>query len=131
MTNFRIHQEIEFDASPSRIYSALTNASEFSKMSGGAPAEIDANVGGAFSYFGGMVSGINVEMAPGERLVQAWRAGSWDAGVYSIARFELKPEGNGTRLVFDHAGYPEAEEKHLEDGWHSNYWEPLRNLSSS
>ena len=92
----------------------------------GAPAQIDARDGGAFSCFGGMITGRNVELVPGQRVVQAWRAGNWDAGVYSIVRFELRPEGQGTRLVFDHTGYPEAMGSHLEAGWEANYWAHMR-----
>src|SRR5262245_28303730 len=124
----RIHQEIHVEAPPSRIYEVLTNAEQFSKMTGGAPAEIDATAGGAFSCFGGMSTGRNVECAPGERLVQAWRAKPWEAGVYSIVRFELKQEGKGTRVVLDHSSYPAGQGEHLGKGWHANYWEPLRKL---
>lgn len=122
----RIHQEIVFDAAPARVYEALTDAVQFSKLSGGAPAEIEATAGGAFSCFGGMILGRNVECAPGERLVQAWRVKTWEPGVYSIVRFELRPEGGTTRVVLEHTGYPEGQGEHLAKGWHANYWEPLR-----
>jgi uncharacterized protein YndB with AHSA1/START domain len=121
-----IHQEVVFDASPEHVYQALTDAGKFSQLRGGAPTEIDSEVGGSFSCFGGMIQGRNVELVPSQRIVQAWRVGNWEPGVYSIARFELKPEGSGTRLVFDHTGFPEGQGEHLESGWHANYWEPLR-----
>jgi activator of HSP90 ATPase len=63
---------------------------------------------------------------PGERVVQAWRAGNWEPGVYSLARFELAADGAGTRLVFDHTGFPGGDAAHLEAGWEANYWKPLR-----
>lgn len=122
----RIHQEILVEAPASRVYEVLTDAVQFSKMTGGAPTEIDAVSGGAFSCFGGMITGRNIECVPGERLVQAWRAKPWEAGVYSIVRFELKSEGKGTRLVLDHGAFPEGQGEHLDKGWHANYWEPLR-----
>jgi len=122
----QIHQELVFDAAPARIYEALTDAAQFSKLSGGAPTEIEATAGGAFSCFGGMILGRNVECAVGERLVQAWRVKTWDPGVYSIVRFELRPEGKATRVLLDHAGFPEGQGEHLAKGWHTNYWEPLR-----
>jgi activator of HSP90 ATPase len=125
----RIHQEILVEMPPSRVYEVLTDAAQFSKMTGGAPTEIDAASGGAFSCFGGMITGRNIECVSGERLVQAWRAKPWEAGVYSIVRFVLKSEGKGTRIVLDHAGYPEGQGEHLSKGWHANYWEPLRKLA--
>jgi uncharacterized protein YndB with AHSA1/START domain len=122
----RIRQEIPFTASPQRVYRALTDGKQFSALTG-APADISADEGGAFSCFGGMITGRNVELVPGERVVQAWRAGTWEAGVYSIARFSLKPQDAGTLLIFEHTGFPEGQGEHLEAGWHANYWEPLKN----
>lgn len=129
--NDRIRQEITYAASPERIWEALTSSAQFSKMSGGAPAEIDARPGGAFHCFGGMIEGRTIEAAPGQRLVQAWRAKSWDPGVYSVVRFELTAEGEETKVVLDHAGFPAGQSDHLSQGWHTNYWEPMRALLSA
>ena len=129
--NFVVHQEIDYDASPEDIYAILTDPNKFSEMTGGAPAEIDPTTGGAFSLFGGVIVGVNVECSPGQRLVQAWRPTNWEAGVYSMVRFELVAQDGGTRVVLDHTGYPEDEGEHLEKGWHDNYWDPMRNLLSS
>lgn len=121
-----IHQEVVFKASPKRIYEALIDARQFSAFTGGAPAEISREVGGSFSCFGGMIVGRHVELVPNQRIVQAWRAKNWDAGVYSIVKFELRGQGSETRLIFDHSGFPEDEREHLEGGWTANYWELLR-----
>jgi hypothetical protein len=43
-----------------------------------------------------------------------------------VACFELEPVESGTRVVFDHAGFPEGERDHLAAGWDANYWEPSR-----
>jgi activator of HSP90 ATPase len=124
-----IHQEVLFDASAVRTYQALTDAARFAAFTG-APAEISGEPGGAFSCFGGMISGRNIELIPGQRVVQAWRAGNWPPGTYSIVRFELKPQGEATRLVFDQAGHPAEQQAHLEDGWQKMCWEPLRKYLS-
>ncbi|MGB5809068.1 MAG: SRPBCC family protein [Polyangiales bacterium] len=123
-----IRQELTFESTPDAIYEALTDASRFSAMSGGAPAEIDPTPGGAFSCFGGMITGRIVECSPGKRLVQAWRAKPWEPGLYSIVRFELAVDGEKTRVVMEHAGFPEEQREHLAQGWQANYWEPLRKL---
>lgn len=121
-----IHQEIVVEAPPARVYEVLTDGAKFSAMSGGAPAQIDARAGGAFSCFGGMIHGHVLEVVPGERLVQAWRVEVWEPGLYSIARFTLRSEGAGTRVVLDHQAFPDGQETHLAEGWHANYWTPLR-----
>jgi activator of HSP90 ATPase len=121
-----IHQEVTIKASPKRVYAALTDEAQFAAMTGGAPAKIAREPGGAFSCFGGKIEGRQIELAPSKRIVQAWRAGNWDAGVYSLVRFELKGEGGGTRLVFDQAGVPDGQAAHLEASWGQMYWEPLK-----
>jgi activator of HSP90 ATPase len=119
-----LHQEVDFSASPKRVYEALLDANQFSALSS-MPAEIDRKVGGAFSLFGAHIVGRIVELVPDQRIVEAWRPVDWTAGVYSIARFELKPHGTGTRLVFDHTGFPEGQHDHLMEGWKTNYWDNL------
>ena len=125
MSSF-IHQEIVLDAPVERVYAALTDADQFSAFTGGAPAEISAEDGGAFSCFGGKIAGRNIELVANQRVVQAWRAGNWDAGAYTLVRFELRPDGAGTKIVFDQSGVPDANKAELEGGWHAMYWEPLK-----
>src|SRR5712692_7579262 len=132
-----IHQEPVFKASRKRVFEALTDTKQFDKVvqlsaamksgmpAGAAPTQISHEVGGAFSLFGGYVTGRHIELVPNERIVQAWRAGSWDPGVYSIAKFQLVEQGSGTKIVFDHGGFPKGKGEHLAAGWKMNYWEPL------
>jgi activator of HSP90 ATPase len=132
-----IHQEIMFNAAPKRVYDALTDAAQFQKVESFSdamksldiakhPAMISREPGGAFSLFGGYISGRQIELVPDQRIVQAWRVGSWKPGIFSIARFELAPQGSSTKLAFDHTAFPVGEADHLASGWHSNYWDPLR-----
>ena len=132
-----IHQEAIFKASRKRVYEALIDSKQFngvmllsaamkSGMSPGMKAtEISREAGGAFAIFGGYITGRQIELVPNERIVQAWRTGSWDPGIYSIAKFELAEQGSQTKLIFDHTGFPKGEAEHLAAGWKSNYWEPL------
>ena len=127
-----IHQEVVFQASPQRVYHALTDPKQFTKVTSfspvmkAPPAEISGEVGGAFTCFGGHIVGRQVELVPNQRIVQAWRVVTWDPGVYSIAKFEFNEQGSTTRLVFDHTGFPTGKAEHLADGWKANYWEPVR-----
>jgi len=31
-----------------------------------------------------------------------------------------------TKLILEHAPFPEGNAPHLESGWHKMYWEPLK-----
>jgi uncharacterized protein YndB with AHSA1/START domain len=121
----KIHQELKFKAAPAKIYRALVDAAEHEAFTG-APASIEARPGGAWSAYGGKISGVNVELVEGVRVVQTWRAGNWPEGVHTLVRFELEADGKGSRLVLDHDAISEEMVPHLEGGWTKMYWEPLR-----
>src|SRR5215471_19345252 len=114
-----IHQEVLFSAPAGRVYRAIVDAGELSKVTG-APTAGEAREGASFSAFGGHITGRHLELVPDRLIVQAWRAKTWPAGVYSISRFELRPEGDKTRLVFEHRGFPDDQQDHLASGWQSN-----------
>jgi activator of HSP90 ATPase len=133
-----IHQEPSFTASRKRVYDALTNSRQFDRVarlseamqssamaSMKTPSQISQHAGGPFTLFGGYIVGRHIELVPNERIVQAWRAGSWDRGVYSIVSFKLEEQGAGTKILFDHTGFPKGQADHLATGWQANYWSPL------
>jgi uncharacterized protein YndB with AHSA1/START domain len=136
-----IHQEPSFNANRQRVYEALTDTKQFDKvtqLSGvmksmsqmKKPTQISRQLGGAFTLFGGYIVGRHIELVPNELIVQAWRTGSWDRGIYSIVRFQLAEQGAGTRIMFDHTGFPSGEAEHLAAGWQANYWTPIDKLLS-
>jgi activator of HSP90 ATPase len=132
-----IHQEPLFKANRKLIYGAITDTRQFDKVArlsvamqsgmalGSTPTDISGQVGGTFTIFGGHILGRHLELIPNERIVQAWRVVNWDPGIFSIARFELVEQGSGTKLIFDHIGFPKGQAEHLAAGWKGNYWEPL------
>src|ERR1700722_17113877 len=122
-----IHQEETFEASPARIYQSLVDATEFAKLTG-APATGTAAEGGSFSLFGGHIAGRQIELVPNQLVVQAWRAKTWPAGIYWMARVGLLGRGSKTPVLFDHDGFPADMKDHLAAGWISNYWEPMHKL---
>ncbi|HWY51389.1 MAG TPA: SRPBCC domain-containing protein [Chthoniobacterales bacterium] len=132
-----IHQETVFKASRKRVYEALTDAKQFNEVTKivaakepaisleKSPTVIGPDVGGAFSLFGGIILGRHVELVPETRIVQAWRVAYWAPGIYSIVKFELVEQGTGTKIVFDHTGFPKGDAETLATGWKAHYWEPL------
>src|SRR5262249_7193372 len=123
-----IHQEVSINASSRRVYEALTDAGQFTKVTtfspvrNDAPAQIGRAAGDSFSIFGGHITGRHVELVPFHRIVQAWRVADWESGAYSIVRFDLADRGNQTLIAFDHTGFPRGKAEHLAEGWKLNYW---------
>lgn len=132
-----IHQERDLTAGCDRVYRALTHAHEFEALTRLSDAAdllsapnaqltaIGARAGDPFTLFGGYITGRNLELLPGKRLVQAWRTRSWPDGEYSVVRFELSSQGGGCRIVFDQRGFPASQGASLAYGWRVHYWEPL------
>jgi activator of HSP90 ATPase len=127
-----IHQSAYFKVAPARVYSMLLSSAEFSSctkktfdMFTASSAKIDPVVGGVFSLFDGHITGRILELVPDQRIVEAWRVVDWPAGAYSIVRFDLSAEGGGTRLIFEHIGFPEGLKVHLSEGWKQHYWDAM------
>jgi activator of HSP90 ATPase len=127
-----IHQSVWFKVPPAQVYKALLSSAEFSActkksfdMFTASSAKIDPVVGGAFSLFDGHIVGRILELVSDQRIVEAWRVVDWPAGVYSIARFDLSAEGKGTRVTFEHVGFPEGLKEHLSIGWQQHYWDAM------
>jgi activator of HSP90 ATPase len=127
---FAIHQEVTLKAPPVRIFEALLDEKKFAAITG-MPATIDPAVGGAFSLFSGIIFGRNLEVTPHSLIVQAWSDKNWPANTWSIARFQLKEQGAGTLLVFDHTAIPDDadEADSLARGWYEHYWDLLGNYA--
>lgn len=121
----KIHHEVTFAAPPGKVYEALLDSATHSKFTG-APADIGRNTGDAWSAYGGKITGRHVELVKDARIVQTWRAGTWPEGHHSIVRFELRPEGGGTKVVLDHDALADDQVQHIDGGWNKMYWEPLK-----
>lgn len=122
-----LHQEVDLGASVAEIEATLLTAEKFRELTRLA-AQIEPTEGAAFSLFGGLIMGRNIEIVPAKRIVQAWRPTHWEPGMYSMVRFALVSKGAGTTIVLDHTGFPEGDYESLSQGWETHYWEPLRNL---
>ena len=103
----------------------LSDGAALLDAAGAKPTAISTELGGAFTLFGGYITGRQLEMLPNERLVQAWRAASWKPGAFSIAAFYLTADGRKTKLDFEHRGFPNGNGVSLSGGWHAHYWQPL------
>jgi uncharacterized protein YndB with AHSA1/START domain len=121
-----IRQSVTIKATPTRVFEALIDERRHTKFTG-APAVISRRVGGAFTCFGGYLSGINLDVVPGRRIVQAWRSKNWPEGYYSVVTFALaKAAGGRTRLTFTQLGVPAGDFKGKSEGWRERYWKPLK-----
>ena len=120
-----IHQEIVFHAPPRAVYEALVDEARHTVYTQGR-SSISREAGGTFDCHDGQIVGRQIELVPDRRIVQAWRVAAWPEGMFTLVRFELAAEGDGTRLTMDHWGVPAEQQAHIAGGWQARYWDPMR-----
>ena len=121
-----IKQKVKFKASPETVYTLLADSKQHSAFTG-RKAEISPKDGGRFSIDAGRISGVNVDLAPGKRIVQAWRRDDFPEGIFSMAAFTLAPTADGgTELVLTHRGVPKHLLDDTEQEWREKYWTRMK-----
>lgn len=122
-----IRQQVTVRASPREVYETLLDSRRHARLTGAA-ARISRKVGGSFSAYDGSLSGRNLALAPGRKIVQTWRGADWPEGHHSTARFTFERAPSGTRLTLRQTGVPADLYEDYRQGWHDYYWKPLRAL---
>lgn len=121
-----IKQKVKFKADPQTVYNLLVDSKKHTQVTG-EKAVIGKKAGSSFSAYSGYIEGINVDLVPGKRIVQAWRGSDFPKGIYSMASFFLTPTKNGgTELVLVHRGVPKNLIPGIEKGWREFYWDKMK-----
>ena len=122
-----LQQTVTFNASPAEVYEMLMNSRKHQSLSR-EPAKISNKVGGKFNAWGSHITGINLVLKPGKRIVQAWRATGWWPDHYSIAIYDLAKVRGGTKLKFTQIGIPPGRYSGHYRGWIETYWTPMKEI---
>ncbi len=89
---------------------------------------ISRRVGGTFTAYDGYASGKNLELVPGKKIVQTWRANDWPKGTSSRLTVRLQKTKTGTRLTLIQSGVPDRQHASIKRGWVEFYWKPMKEL---
>ena len=122
-----IKQTVEFKASPEEVYDALMDSKKHARFTG-AKATVSRKVGGKFSVWDGYAEGQNLELEPGKRIVQTWRASDWPEGSFSKVTYAFTRTKTGTKLTFTQTGIPDDFVKDIKQGWTDFYWAPMKGM---
>lgn len=91
-----------------------------------AGAKVSARVGGAFTAWDGYISGKNLKLVPGRRIVQSWRTTEFAAAdPDSQIDVSLEPAPGGTKLTLHHTNVPDGHTTY-RSGWRTCYFEPMK-----
>ena len=122
-----LQQKVRFRASPTEVYEMLMDSGKHRSLSG-MPAKISKKVGGRFTAWGSHITGFNLALLSGRKIVQAWRATGWWPDHYSIAIFDIKKIRGGSRLEFTQIGIPPHRYSGHYRGWIEAYWTPMKEI---
>ena len=112
-------------ASPTEVYKAWLDSKGHSQMTGG-KAKVSAKVGESFQAWDGYITGKNLILEPGKRIVQSWRTSEFkDSEEDSQIELSLEPVKKGTKLTLRHTNLP-ANGEQYEQGWVDNYFDPMK-----
>jgi uncharacterized protein YndB with AHSA1/START domain len=112
-------------APPDIVYSAWLDSDGHTAFTG-SPAQIDARVGGRHTAWDGYISGATLELLPGSKIVQSWRAADFpEEAPDSRLEVHLSVANGATRLTLIHTNVPDKQLKAIERGWHEFYFEPM------
>jgi uncharacterized protein YndB with AHSA1/START domain len=125
-----IKQKVKFAAPPLIVYSLLANAKTHRAITGRS-VTMPAKVGARFSFYGGIMSGISVDLVPGKRMVLAWRDRQFPEGIFSMATFSLvSTQDGGTELTLTHRGVPKDLIPRISSEWRELYWVKMKQFLS-
>jgi uncharacterized protein YndB with AHSA1/START domain len=117
-------------ASAQEIYEAWLDSLAHTEMTG-SEAIMSDEVGDEVAAWDGYISGRNLELVPGERIVQSWRTSEFtDAHEDSIITVTLEEVADGTLLTLVHSKVPEDQKSYEEGGWQVHYFEPMKDYFS-
>lgn len=113
-------------ASPQEIYDAWLDSVAHSAMTGSEASMSDA-AGDAVSAFDGYISGRNLELVPGERIVQSWRTAEFEEDhPDSLITVTLEDADGGALLTLVHTNVPDELTSYEQGGWEEYYFEPMK-----
>lgn len=121
-----IKQKVVIPAEPEKVYEAFMNAEKHSTFTG-QKATCDPKVGGKFTAGDGYISGKNLELEKGKKMVQEWKTTEWPQD-YPPSRLELtfKKVKEGTEISMIHLDVPAEQADDYAQGWKDFYWKPLK-----
>jgi len=92
----------------------------------GAEANVSDREGDEFTAWDGYISGRNVELVQGRKIIQFWRTTEFDEGQPdSLIEIQLEPTEDGkTVLRLLHKNLPESDDQYIK-GWQDFYFKPM------
>ncbi len=111
---------------PDQVYDAFVDPKKHSAFTG-SPATMNPRPGGRFTAWGDYITGKNLELVKGKRIVQEWKTSEWPEGyASSILQLTFAAKQDGTEISMVHSKVPAGQVEQYREGWFSSYWDLLK-----
>ncbi len=111
---------------PEDVYNALVDAKKHSAFTG-SKATMNPKPGGRFTAWDTYITGKNLELVKGRKIVQEWRTSEWpEEYPSSIVQFTFTAVKDGTEITMVHSKVPSSQAEQYREGWFTSYWDPLK-----
>ena len=97
-----IRQTVHISAKPQEVYEVFVDAKKH-----------------------GELTGENMELVKGKKIVQKWRGNDWPEGNFSDLTITLEVARGGTKLTLTQENIPDDKADEIDDGWYEYYWKPM------
>jgi uncharacterized protein YndB with AHSA1/START domain len=121
-----IKDKVVIPATPEEVFDAFIDPKKHTAFTG-SKATGSPKVGGKFTAWDGYISGKNLELEKGKRIVQEWMTTEWPEG-YAPSRLELTftKVSSGTEISMVHSNVPAEQADDYKQGWMDFYWNLLK-----
>jgi activator of HSP90 ATPase len=121
-----IKLSVELPITANKLYSAWLSSKEHTLFTG-AEAKLSNKVNGKYTAWDEYISGKNVELVPGKKIIQTWRTTEFaDNAPDSTVELTFEEKNGKTTLHLYHHGLQKGDGKKYTDGWRDFYFEPMK-----
>ena len=127
MKTASFQQQIILRTSPIDAYECIMDERKHASFTASA-VHIENTEGTIFDAYDGYISGKNIVLERGKKIVQLWKANepNWPENHFSEVVFIFEQSADGCTLDIYHNDIPDVLVDTIRNGWEENYWEPLK-----
>lgn len=119
-----ICKTVVLPATPAELYEMYMNPEVHGEFTG-APVKISEESGSHFEAFGGLVTGMTLQVIKHRLVVQSWRSVNFaKTDPPSTLVLSFTPEDDEGRIDLVHVDVPDCDYQGVSGGWESRYFEP-------
>lgn len=127
-TTLQVKLSAIINSTPKEVYEMFLSAEKMMYATH-APAQIDANIDGKFSYIDGTITGTFVKLDVGHYIEMKWRLRTWQQFHYAIAKLSFTiTNGNSCNFSIIHENVPAHDLERVRCGWERMFLNPLKSI---